>query len=240
MKTNFKLKNPRSHTKGHRVLIVSLLICLITNLSVIAQNNVITGKVDDATGAPLPGVTISIKGTTKGTTTDFDGNYSISDVSTSATLVFSYIGMQTREINVGNQKVINIILEEDNLMLDEVVVVGYGTVLKKDLTGAVASVQSKAITERGTTRVSQALQGTMPGVMVTRSGSATDASATIKIRGITTIGNSDPLVIIDGIPGTLDWVNPNDIESISVLKDAASASIYGSRDRKSTRLNSSH
>ena len=229
MKTNFKLKNPRSQTKGHRVLIVSLLICLMTNLSVIAQNNVITGKVDDASGAPLPGVTISIKGTTKGTTTDFDGNYSISDVSTSATLVFSYIGMQTREINVGNQKVINIVLEEDNLMLDEVVVVGYGTVLKKDLTGAVASVQSKAITERGTTRVSQALQGTMPGVMVTRSGSATDASATIKIRGITTIGNSDPLVIIDGIPGTLDWVNPNDIESISVLKDAASASIYGSR-----------
>ncbi|WP_080903934.1 TonB-dependent receptor [Parabacteroides sp. Marseille-P3160] len=226
---NFKLKNLYSQAERRPVLFVLLFFCFMSTLSVIAQNKTINGKVEDTKGEALPGVSVSIKGTSKGTITDLGGNYTIQDIPTPATLVFSFIGMETKEINVGNQSVINITLSEETKVLDEVVVIGYGTVRKKDLTGAVASVQGSALKEKATTRLSEALQGTMPGVMVTRTGSASDVSATIRIRGITTIGDSEPLIIIDGVPGSLDWVNPNDVESISVLKDAASASIYGSR-----------
>lgn len=226
---NFELKNLYLQTEKRPVLFVLLIFCFMSTLSAIAQNKTISGKVEDTKGEALPGVSVSIKGTSKGTITDLEGNYTIQDIPTPATLVFSFIGMETKEVNVGNQSVINITLNEETKALDEVVVIGYGTVRKKDLTGAVASVQGSALKEKATTRLSEALQGTMPGVMVTRTGSASDVSATIRIRGITTIGDSEPLIIIDGVPGSLDWVNPNDVESISVLKDAASASIYGSR-----------
>ena len=197
--------------------------------TIIDQQKKITGKVVDDTGEPLPGVTVVIKGTTMGTITDFDGNYSLSEVSVIATLVFSFVGMISQEISTEGNNILNVKMKEENIGIEEVVAIGYGTMKKSDLTGSVASIQGEEIAERSPIRVSQALQGTTPGLMVTRGGSAADASASIRIRGITTIGDSNPLIIIDGTPGTLDWVNPNDIESISVLKDAASCAIYGSR-----------
>ncbi|WP_430974179.1 TonB-dependent receptor [Sunxiuqinia rutila] len=196
----------------------------------VQQKRRITGKVTDASGQPLPGVTVLIKGTTDGTITDFDGNYAIAGVPAEGVLVFSFVGMRTEEILVAKNTLINVTMKEDAIGIEEVIAIGYGTAKKQDLTGAVATVAGEVISERKQAlRTSQALQGAIPGLMVTRSGGAADASTTIRVRGITTIGDSNPLIIVDGIPGTLDWVNPNDIESISVLKDAASASIYGSR-----------
>jgi len=189
----------------------------------------ISGQITDTNGQPLPGVTVLVKGTTQGTITDADGNYSLSDVPEDATLKFSFVGMKTQEIPVAGKSSIDVILAEDAIGIEEVVAIGYGTIKKRDLTGSVASVEGTQVAERRTVKVSQALQGAMPGLTVTRTGSDADASATIRIRGITTISDSSPLVIVDGVPGTLDWVNPNDIENITILKDAASASIYGSR-----------
>lgn len=198
---------------------------------VLSQQTVtLTGKVTDSSGEPLPGVTVVIKGTTIGTITDFDGNYNLSNVTADATIVFSFVGMRTVEEEVDGQTVINISLEEESIGIEEVVAIGYGSVKKSDLTGAVGSVQGEAIASRQSTQISQALQGAMSGVMVTRNNNAPGSTATIRIRGITSIGESNPLVIVDGVPvGGINDVNPNDVESISVLKDAASASIYGSR-----------
>lgn len=194
-----------------------------------AQTTGVSGTVTYQTGEPIPGVTVVVKGTTVGTSTDKDGKYSLLSLDKEAVLVFSFVGMKNQEIAVTGKSIVDAAMQEESNKLDEVVVVGYGTVQKKDLTGAVSTIIGKDIAERQSVRVSQALQGAVAGVMVTRGSGAPDASSTIKIRGVTTIGDSNPLVIIDGIPGTLDWVNPNDVESISVLKDAASASIYGSR-----------
>ncbi len=194
------------------------------------QQRTVSGTVTDNSGQPLPGVTVIIKSTTQGTVTNADGNYSLSNIPEDATLVFSFVGMRTQEVVVGNQTSINVTLEADVIGIEEVVAIGYGTVRKSDLTGAVATVQGDAVAERRTTQVSQALQGAMAGVMVTRNNNAPGASATIRIRGITTIGDSNPLIIMDGVPvNNINDINPNDIQDISVLKDAASASIYGSR-----------
>jgi len=190
----------------------------------------VSGKVTDENDQPLPGVTIVVKGTTQGTVTNTDGEYTLANVSPDATLIFSFVGMQTQEIVIGTQATINVVMERATIGIEEVVAIGYGTVRKSDLTGAVGSVRGDNIIERQTTQVSQALQGAMPGVMVTRNNNAPGSTATIRIRGITTIGNSEPLVIVDGVPvSSVNEVNPNDVEDISVLKDAASAAIYGSR-----------
>ncbi len=190
----------------------------------------VTGKVIDVQGQPLPGVTVVIKGMTNGTITDADGNYTIGNVPVNAVLTFSFVGMRSQDIEVGGKKVINIRLEEETIGLEEVVAIGYGTVKKSDLTGAVGSVGGQEIAERQVTQISQALQGAISGVTVTRDNSAPGATATIRIRGITSIGDSDPLIIVDGVPvDDINDINPNDVEDISVLKDAASASIYGSR-----------
>src|SRR5690606_2681339 len=142
-----------------------------------------------------------------------------------ATLVFSFVGLRAEEVVVGNQTTINIVMEQETIGIEEVVAIGYGTVKKSDLTGAVGTVQGDVISKRQNTEVSQALQGVMPGLMVTRNNSAPGASATIRVRGITTIGDSNPLVILDGVPvNNINDINPNDILDISVLKDAASAS----------------
>ena len=208
-----------------------ILFCLMFGIqqAVYGQGKSLSGRVIGEDGLPIPGVSVVEKGTTRGTITDANGNYSIQNVQPNSLLTFSFIGMKSQEITVGQQIKIDVVLTSVTIDLDEVVAIGYGTIKKSDLTGSVTSVQGGNLVKRNSVRVSQALQGTMPGVMVTRNSSAADASASIKIRGITTIGNSDPLVIVDGIPGNIDWINPNDIESISVLKDAASASIYGSR-----------
>ncbi|WP_460941772.1 TonB-dependent receptor [Spirosoma daeguense] len=194
-----------------------------------ADDVVITGTVVDEKNEALPGVSILMKNTQRGTTTDKEGAFRLAVPDKSAVLVFSYVGYNTQEIAVGAQTVLTVKLIANDKSLEEVVVVGYGTQKKSDLTGAVGQVKGDIVAERNAVQLSQALQGTVPGLRVTRTGSEPNASATIRIRGITTIGTSDPLVIIDGVPGSLDRVNANDVESISVLKDAASASIYGSR-----------
>ena len=191
----------------------------------------ITGTVSDEKGVGLPGVSILVKGTQRGTNTDVNGNYRLSIPDDNIILVFSFVGYLSQEINVANQTSLTISLKPDTKSLEEVVVVGYGVQRKKDLTGAVSTINAEMFKERKETQVAQALQGAMSGVMVTRSGAnGAMGGATIRIRGITTIGSSDPLVIVDGVPvSDVNQVNPNDIENLSVLKDAASASIYGSR-----------
>lgn len=190
----------------------------------------ITGTVRDASAQqPLPGVNVIVKGTTSGTTTDSDGRYSLSVSEEDAVLMFSFIGYISQEIPINGRTVIDVTLSEDVSTLEEVVVIGYGTAKKSDLTGAVSSVQGDVISDRQNLQLSQGLQGAVPGLMVTKTGNKPGDDATIRIRGMTTINNSDPLYIIDGVPGNINDINPNDIANISVLKDAASASIYGSR-----------
>lgn len=189
----------------------------------------LTGVIKDANGEPVIGANVVEKGTTNGTISDIDGKFSLS-VTPDATLIVTYIGYVSQEIKVGNRKSFDIVLKEDSEMLNEVVVVGYGTMKKKDLTGAVAAVKGDALAARKTTQLSTALQGAVAGVMVTRDNNAPGAAAgSIRVRGVTTIGDTSPLVIVDGVPGSINDVNPNDVENISVLKDAASSSIYGSR-----------
>lgn len=198
----------------------------------ISEANPVKGKVLDSNGEGLPGASVLLKGTTIGVISDVDGSFQleIPDDVSSPVLIVSFIGYQPQEIQVGNQSEITITLAEDFSNLEEVVVVGYGTQKKSDLTGAVSTISGSDLADRKTSQVSQALQGTVPGVMVTRSNNAPGSSASIRIRGITTIGDSNPLIIMDGVPiNSLDNINSNDIESISVLKDAASASIYGAR-----------
>lgn len=193
------------------------------------QKKTITGTVVDPNGEAVIGANVLVKGTTNGTITDMDGKFSL-EVPEGAMLLVSYIGYGDYETKVGNQSNLSITLKEDSQALDELVVVGYGTMKKKDLTGAVGAVKGESLAARKTTQLSNALQGAVAGVTVTRDNSAPGATAgSIKVRGVTTIGDTSPLVIIDGIPGSINDVNPNDVESMSVLKDAASASIYGSR-----------
>lgn len=227
MKKILKLSKHYHHSSFTWVALGLVLqsFILITN----AQNPSVRGTVKDLTGEAIIGANVAIKGTTIGTVTDIGGNFLISNTQSNSILVISYIGYQTKEVSLGGKSQIDIFLEEDAVTLGEVVAIGYGSVKKQDLTGAVATIAGSKIADRKTMKVSQALQGAVSGVRVARSGSAADASAIIRVRGITSINNTDPLVIIDGVPGTLDWVHPDDIESISVLKDAASASIYGSR-----------
>lgn len=190
----------------------------------------VSGTVYDESGETLPGVNVVEKGTTNGITTDAEGRFVLNVESERSVLVFSFIGYVTREVTVGNQTEFSLTLETDMTTLQEVVVVGYGTQKKSDLTGAVATVQGEDVAGRQAMQVSQALQGAISGVMVTRNNSAPGAAGTIRIRGITSIGDSDPLIIVDGVPfNNIDNINPNDIENISVLKDAASAAIYGAR-----------
>ena len=195
-------------------------------------DKLVTGKVTDSNNEALPGASILVKGTTIGVISDLNGEFEINipNDMDDPVLIVSFIGYVNQEISVKNQSDVNISLEENLSSLEEVVVVGYGTQKKSDLTGAVSTISGGDIAERKTAQVSQALQGTVPGVMVTRNNNSPGSSASIRIRGITTIGDSNPLIIVDGVPmNSIDNINSNDIESISVLKDAASASIYGSR-----------
>ena len=192
----------------------------------------ITGTVVDAQG-PVIGASVVEKGTTNGTVTDFDGNFSLS-VKTGATIVISFIGYETQEIKVGNQDNIQVTMKDDNAVLEEVVVVGYGVQKKKLVTGAPVQVKGEDIANLNTTNALTAMQASTPGVNITQSSSQPGKGFKVNIRGVGTIGNSSPLLIIDGInAGTADdglnGLNPNDIESIDVLKDAASAAIYGAR-----------
>lgn len=207
-------------------------IILAGNEFQVLQQRKVTGKVTDASGEALPGVTVLVKGTTQGSVTDFDGNYTIADVSAGATLVFSFVGMRTQEVAVGNQETIDVTMAEDAIGIEEVVAVGYGTVRKSDLTGAVSRVGSKQLADRPVLRVDQMLQGQAAGVDVKSTTGAPGASTTIRIRGARSINaTNEPLYVVDGIIGSIDLnsINPEDIESIDILKDASATAIYGSR-----------
>jgi TonB-linked SusC/RagA family outer membrane protein len=187
---------------------------------------VVTGAED---GLTIPGVSVVEKGTTNGTTTDFDGKYQI-NVGTDAILVFSYIGMKTFEMAVGSQIEINVALEADNFAMDEVVVVGYGVQKKSDLTGAVSTVKSDDLEKMSTATVLGAMQGKVAGVNITSTTGSPGAGMTVVIRGRGTVGNSSPLYVVDGLPlDNISFLNAKDIESTQVLKDASATAIYGSR-----------
>ncbi|MGV8093881.1 MAG: TonB-dependent receptor [Mangrovibacterium sp.] len=212
-------------------------IMLFTNgESVSSQQKEITvsGRVTDSGGVPLPGVSIVIKGTTMWIITDADGLYSLKNIPEKCVLVFSFIGMKSQEISYSGESTVNMVMESENIGIDEVVVVGFGTQKKVNLTGAVATVDTKVLDSRPVTSVSQALQGTVPGLNFTTPslGGQLGQSMNVDIRGTGTISTgsyASTLILIDGIEGNMNNLNPDDIESISVLKDAAAAAIYGSR-----------
>ena len=194
------------------------------------QPKKITGTVLDSNGEPIIGVNVVVKGTTSGTITDLDGRF-VLEAPENATLQFSYIGYTPSEIAIAGQSSLSVRLKEDTQALDEVVVVGYGTQKKVNLTGSVSSVKfDEELANRPITDASQALSGKVSGVWISQnSGKPGDDGAQLRVRGWGTLNNSDPLVIIDGVEGVFSQINPSDIESITVLKDAASAAIYGSK-----------
>lgn len=194
-------------------------------------NRKITGTVKDNNGEPVIGANVSVKGTTNGTITDVDGNFSLENISDNYIIVISYIGYTSQEIKAGKQTSLKIILKEDTQAIDEVVVVGFGTQKKVNLTGSIGTVKTdEVLKSRPVTNVQELLAGSVPGMVVSKGSGAAGSGASINIRGTSTIGNSSGvLVLIDGMPGNIYTLNPNDIESVSVLKDAASAAIYGSR-----------
>lgn len=204
-----------------------------SNSSQQPQGRSITGKVTDASGIPMPGVSVVIKGTTVGAITDLNGVYTIPSIQENATLVFSFIGMQKQELPAAGKASLNVILQEDKIGLEEVIVIGYGTTQKKNLTGAVDQISSTLVENRPVSNTMQALQGASANLIIQqKSMNPNDNSMNINIRGISTMNNNDPLIVIDGIiteMGSLNNLNPSDIDNISVLKDAGSAAIYGSR-----------
>ena len=204
---------------------------MLTSMTALAQTNTVTGTIKDNTGLPIPGANVSIKNSSTGIQTDFDGKFSIK-AKPEDILVFSFIGMKTSEIKVGNQKNINVKLEEEGAKLEEVVVVGYGTRKKKDLTGSIVSVGADEIASRPVQNAVQAMQGKAAGVDIS-SNERPGTVGRINIRGSRSItASNSPLYVVDGIPlnsGGIDFINPTDIESIDVLKDASATAIYGSR-----------
>jgi TonB-dependent starch-binding outer membrane protein SusC len=206
------------------ILIASILFCF----PVLAQERIITGIVTDANNVALPGVNVILKGTATGVVTDVNGNYSIKVPGNEAVISITYIGYKNQEITVGQQTSINITLEEDVQQMDEVVVVGYGTMKKKLSTGANAHVSSDEMDQKHSLRLEQSIQGLTSGVQVTANSGQPGTNFKVRIRGVGTVGNADPLYIVDGVPtGDIAYLNPSDIESVDILKDAASAAIYG-------------
>ena len=194
------------------------------------QDRILRGTIIDTDGTPIIGANVVIKGSSNGTISDFDGHFSL-EAKEGDVLVVSYIGYTDYEVRVGNQNNLSITLKEDSKALDEVVVVGYGTQTKVNLTGAVSTISKDDLVNRPVTNVSSALQGLTPGVTITSgTGQPGNDASTIRVRGVGTLNNANPYILVDGIEtGTFDSIDPNDIESISVLKDAASAAIYGSK-----------
>lgn len=207
---------------------LATLFILLGLTTAAAQTVNVTGTVTSAEdGEPLIGVTILIKGTNTGSSTDVDGNYAIT-AQMGQTLIFSYVGYTSREIKVDNSR-IDVAMLENDAVLDEVVVVGYGTQKKKLLTGATSQIKGEEIAKLNTTSPLQAMQGQLPGVTIASNSGQPGTGMKVTIRGLGTVGNSSPLYLIDGVGGDINSLNPNDIESIDVLKDAASAAIYGAQ-----------
>ncbi|WP_439555953.1 SusC/RagA family TonB-linked outer membrane protein [Dyadobacter sp.] len=223
--------NRREKTNAGILRIAALFVLLfaLVNTS-FAQDVEITGKVTDTKGSGLPGVSITVKGSTKGANSDMDGNYSIAAPANS-TLVFSFIGFTSKEVTVGNQSRIDVSLTDDVKALEEVVVVGYGTAKRKDVTGTVTSVSSKDFNAGINPNPLQAIQGRVAGLTITQPNGDPNTSPTVRLRGYTSLaGGSDPLYVVDGIIGVpISTISPTDIESMDVLKDASASAIYGSR-----------
>jgi TonB-linked SusC/RagA family outer membrane protein len=195
------------------------------------QGNTVSGTVIDESGEPLPGVTVLVKGTTQGTVTNSEGNYTLTNIPDDVTLVFSFVGMLTQEIEVGNQTTIDVTLEIDAIGIEEVVAVGYGTMRKSDLTGSVTSVEIEETEKSSNVTIGQYLQGAVPGLNVGQVDAAGE-NPSLSIRGRNTLsGNSSVLIVVDGIifSGSMAELNPADIESVNVLKDASSKAIYGAQ-----------
>ena len=210
--------------------IISLFSLLLVTTAVFAQTHQISGKVSDVAGQPVAGADVFVLGTTNGTTTDQNGNYVLS-VSPQDVIRFAFLGFVDQDVKAGNQTVLNVTLVEDTQFLEEVVVVGYGTIKKSSAAGSQSSVSDKAFADQRVTRIDQALQGRATGVQVTNTGGAPGAEVRIRIRGANSIlGDNSPLFVVDGFVGAdFNDINPNDILSMEVLKDAASTAIYGSR-----------
>ncbi|WP_144604070.1 SusC/RagA family TonB-linked outer membrane protein [Algoriphagus algorifonticola] len=229
-----------------KVLLFVLMVFLGQTL-VFAQGRTVSGTVmSSEDGLPVPGASVLVKGTTTGVATDLDGKYTISVPSTGTTLVFSFVGLMSKEVQIGNQSIINVTLDPDLKSLSEVIVVGYGEMTKREVTGAIASVRSEDIKNLPVAGLDQSIQGRAAGVLVNSSSGTPGGAISINVRGTASISASnEPLYVVDGMPiysgntsslgrggqttNVLSQINPNDIESIEVLKDAASAAIYGSR-----------
>ncbi|WP_299895100.1 TonB-dependent receptor [uncultured Aquimarina sp.] len=211
-----------------KLAIIALII--IGTQHVYSQDGSISGTVTDGANMPLPGVTVLIKGTTNGTTTDFDGMYTINNVSADDMIVFSYLGMTTQEIIIGNQTKIDIVLIEESESLDQVVVVGYGSQSRRTVTGAISTIGIDDLNEiPPVTNAESALQGRAAGLTIANAG-VPGSTPSVSIRGLATLGDNTPLFVIDGvIAGNLSGLNPNDIETISVLKDASTTAVYGAQ-----------
>ena len=208
----------------------SVLLLFCAAFSSFAQST-ITGNVKDNLGEILPGVNIGIKGSSVGTSTDFDGNFSIS-APTGSTLVFSFIGYQNLEIPSANKSVLKIVMQPTTKSLDEVVIVAYGTQRQKNVTGAVQTLNTSEVKDQPVPQLAQKLQGKLAGVQITQNTGVPGQGLTVRIRGAASISSgSDPLYVVDGFPlqGSLANINPDEIETITVLKDASSTSFYGSR-----------
>ena len=212
-------------------LVLVLAVQLIFSFSAFSQGRTVTGKVTDAqTGEPLPGVTVIQKGTTLGAVTSIDGVYSLTDVSEGSTLVFSFVGMLTQEIIYDGQASVDVTMEVDAIGIEEVVAIGYGTVKRSDLTGAVGSVSSTELAEKGTTSVLEGLQGKVAGVDIFQTSVKPGGGLDIQIRGQNSLESGSPLYVVDGmVTSDIDFLNPSDIQKIDILKDASSTAIYGSR-----------
>lgn len=213
-----------------RPFVLFLLMMLGGELSLLAQNRVISGKIFDAEQQPMIGVTVQLDGTSTGTITSLDGDFTLTVPAGEAVLKVSFVGYLTQNVKVSaNQTNVTIYMKEDAVLLEETVVVGYGTQKRVNLTGSVSVVGGKELEDRVSHSVTHMLQGSVPGLNITTSSGRPGSTPAINVRGITSINGAEPLVLIDGAVGDLNRVNPNDVESISVIKDAAAAAVYGAR-----------
>lgn len=218
--------NHKANRRGIAIGLM-LLIAFLIPLSALAQSIQLRGTVTDTAGEPVIGASVVEKGTTNGLITDVDGKFSLT-INPNATLVVSYVGYKTQEVAIKGQKEIKVVLKEDAQMLEETVVIGYGTMKKSDMTGAISSVNVEDLASRATTNPAEALQGKIAGVNIQKAGGNAGSGVRVRIRGVKSMGDNEPLYIIDGFQGSITSVNPNDIESMEVLKDGAASAIYGS------------
>ncbi|MFA6913245.1 MAG: TonB-dependent receptor plug domain-containing protein, partial [Proteiniphilum sp.] len=213
-----------------RPFVLFLLMMLGGELSLLAQNRVISGKIFDAEQQPMIGVTVQLDGTTKGVISSVDGTFALEVPSGEATLNVSFVGYITQKVRIApNQTEVTINMTEDAVLLEEAIVVGYGTQKRVNLTGSVSVVGGKELEDRVAHSVTHMLQGAVSGLNITTSSGRPGSTPSINVRGVTSINGAEPLVLIDGAVGDLNRINPNDVESISVIKDAAAAAVYGAR-----------